>query len=131
MARAAILLMVPVVALLAWRDFVVERRLNALAYDDAYLSERARVQTQARDQLLDEAMWELALGRPGDALSHVKRAQSMAAPTAMPERGWHIAAAASCALEGPDTRHYAGWRDDARVRDFCTLNKPASAAVKK
>ena len=123
MARAAILVMVPVVALLAWRDFVVERRLDTLAYDDAYRAERARVQTQARDQVLDEAMWELALGRPADALSHVKRAQSMPAPTGLPERAWRIGAAASCALEGPATQKYAGWRDDEHVARFCALNR--------
>lgn len=76
-------------------------------------------------------MWQLALGRPAEALSHVKRASAMRAPTGLPERAWRIAAAASCALEGPDTRQYAGWRDDARVRAFCTLNKPASPPVKK
>jgi len=131
MARAAIFVMIPVVALLVWRDLLFDRQLRALAYDQAYRDEHAAVQLAARDEVLDDAMWQLALGRPDDALSHVKRAQSMPAPTAMPERAWHIAAAASCALEGPDTRHYAGWRDDARVRAFCTLNKPASAPVKK
>ncbi len=118
MARSAILVMVPVVALLAWRDFVVERQLRELAYADAYRDERARVQVAARDEALDDAAWALLLGEPLAAVSHVKRAEALPAPTGMPERGWRIAAAASCAAFGANTRAYAGWRD-ARVDQYC------------
>ncbi len=128
MARAAILVLVPVVALLAWRDVVFERQLGAIARDHAWRDEQAIL---ARDDVLDDALWQLALGRPADALSHVRRAAAMRAPDGVPERAWRIAAAASCALDGAGTRQYAGWRDDPRVREYCALNKPAGASVKK
>jgi hypothetical protein len=120
MARVAIFVLIPVVALLSWRDWVVERQLRGLAYDEAYRDERARVQIAARDEVIDDAMWQLLLGDGERAVARVKDAARMPAPTGMPERSWRIAAAAGCAQRDPSAqRQYAGWRDDARVREFC------------
>jgi hypothetical protein len=120
MARAAILAMICVVAILVWRDWVVERQLRGLAYDEAYRDEQARVQIAARDEVIDDAMWALLLGDADQAVARVKDASRMQAPTGMPERSWRIAAAAGCAE--PDLhaqRQYIGWRDDPRVARFC------------
>jgi hypothetical protein len=120
MARAAILAMIPVVAILVWRDWVVERQLRGLAYDEAYRDEHARVQIAARDEVIDDAMWALLLGDADQAVARVKDAARMPAPTGMPERSWRIAAAAGCAQrDEPARQQYRGWRDDPRVAKFC------------
>jgi len=132
MARAAIFVLIAVVALLLWRDLVVERRVRELAYADAYRDERDRAQLAARDEVIDDALWSLALGDGARAVARVQEASRMPAPTAMPERAWHVAAAGSCASDPPGREQYVGWRrDDARVVKFCALNKRDAAAVKK
>jgi len=123
MARVAILVLIPVVAVLLWRDLVVERRLRELAYGDAYRDERDRVQLGLRDEVIDDALWSLALGDGARAVARVQEASRMQAPTAMPERAWHIAAAGSCASDPPGREQYVGWRrDDARVIKFCAVH---------
>ncbi len=120
MARGAILVMIPVVALLVWRDWVVERQLRRLAYQQAYSDEKARIQIGARDEVIDEAMWQLLLGDGKTAVARVQDAARMTAPTGMPERSWRIAAAASCAQrDARAQRQYVGWRDDPRVTRYC------------
>ena len=117
---------------LLWRDVVVERRVRELAYADAYRDERDRAQLAARDEVIDDALWSLALGDGARAVARVQEASRMPAPTAMPERAWHVAAAGSCASDPPGREQYVGWRrDDARVVKFCALNKRVAAAVKK
>lgn len=120
MARAAIFVLIPVVALLVWRDVVLDRQIRALAYDEAYRDEKARVQIAARDAVIDDAMWKL-LAREGDgALAAIKEAARMPAPTGMPERAWLIAAAATCSSANAATQQeYRGWRRDPRVAKFC------------
>ena len=132
MARGAIVVLIAVVALLLWRDLVVERRVRELAYADAYRDERDRAQLAARDEVIDDALWSLALGDGARAVARVQEASRMPAPRAMPERAWHIAAAGSCASDPPERAQYVGFRrDDARVVKLCALNKAASGAVKK
>jgi hypothetical protein len=132
MARVAILAIIPVMALLAWRDVVVERQLRTLAYDDAYRDEQARLQIAARDDVIDDAMWKLIDGDAERAVARIKEAARMPAPTGMPERAWLVAAAASCTRNDPAAqRDYSGWRSDVRVRRYCALNTPATFAVKK
>jgi hypothetical protein len=132
MARGAILVLIAVVALLLWRDVVVEGRLRELAYRDAYADAHDRAQLAARDEVIDDALWSLAFGDGARAVARVQEASRMPAPTAMPERAWHIAAAGSCASDPPERAQYVGFRrDDTRVIKFCALNKRDGAPVKK
>ena len=119
MARVAIFVMLPVVALLMWRDVVLERQIRALAeYDAVYRDGEGRALMAARDAVIDDATWALLDGAPERALTRIKEADAMPSPRAMPERAWTIAAAASCARD-PLTKDYSGWRRDPRVRLYC------------
>jgi hypothetical protein len=132
MARVAILAIIPVMALLAWRDWVLERQVRLLAvYDVAHHDYEVSRQISDRDDRIDDAMWKLMLGEAPEALEVIKDVARMPAATVVPQRAWRIAAAATCAAGDPPAE-YRYWRqNDTRVRKFCQLNTSAAVAVKK
>ena len=119
MARVAILAMIPVVALLVWRDVVLERQLRALADHEAAYDLQTRAFLAARDGAIDDATWELLNGAPERALARVKEAAAMPSPRGMPERAWLIAAGAVCTRPGPPSSEYTVWQRDPRVQRYC------------
>ena len=124
MARIAILVMVPIVALLAWRDYVMERQLRLLAvYDAAHHDRVSEQQLAMRDERIDEAMWELLLDHPNVAADQIYEVSRMPAPTAVPERAWRIASAARCALGGSQLPLYGDTAKDPRVQEYCKRKK--------
>ena len=132
MARIAIVVMVPIVALLVWRDWVLERQMRLLAvYDAAHERLVGDRQIAMRDDRIDDAMWSLLVGEPKAAVDAVEEVSHMPAPTPVPQRAWLLASAARCALGQPRPRSPDWLATDSRVRVFCTLNKPAAGAVKK
>lgn len=116
MARVAILVMLPVVALLVWRDVVLERQIAGLVAADALYDVQTRAFLAARDATVDDATWELLNGEPDRAIVRIRQAAAMPSPTGMPERAWLIGAGAGCLT---NQREYAGWRRDPRVARFC------------
>jgi hypothetical protein len=133
MARVAIFVMLPIVALLVWRDVVLERQLQLLAvYDAAHHDDYlVSLQISQRNETIDEAMWALLRDDPARALERIDEAGRMPAATLMPDRAGRIAELASCLLG--DAHPY--WHEpDPRVIQICAarrLNKHAAAAVQK
>jgi hypothetical protein len=122
MARVAIFVMLPVVALLLWRDVVLERQIRALVeYDAVYRDVEGRALLATRDAVIDDATWELLDGAPDRAVARIKEAAAMPSPRGMPERAWLIAAAAVCARRDPHDPSYAKWRTDPHVARYCAL----------
>jgi hypothetical protein len=124
MARIAIVILIPIVALLVWRDWVLERQFRLLtAYDAAHHDRTGELQIALRDERIDDAMWKLLLDDPAAALEAVDDVSRMPAPTAVPQRAWRIASAASCALGEPRSELRDYMAGDARVRQFCASKK--------
>lgn len=118
MARVAIFAIIPVVAILVWRDVVLERQIAALVAASTLYDVQGRALVAARDGVIDDATFELLNLQPDRALARIKQAAAMPSPRGMPERAWLVGAAAACALHAPD---YAGWARDPRVERYCHI----------
>jgi hypothetical protein len=124
MARITIVILIPIVALLVWRDWVIEREIRLLAvYDTAHHDRLGEEQLEMRDGRIDDAMWSLLLGDPKAAADAIYEVTRMPAPTAVPMRAWRIASAANCALGGFQVERYGDAASDPRVRQYCKGKK--------
>ena len=70
-------MMIPVAALLAWRDTVLERQIGALAVSSASkAADEMRKQALARDTALNDAFGALLTTQPDRAIAAVGRGEA-------------------------------------------------------
>ncbi len=109
MARIAIFAMLPIVALLVWRDVVLERQLRLLAiFEEAVQRDRQNGSpTQVRDERLDAATWALVHDDFDRASDELARALEIQNGPQRPFRVDRIAAFIECVRsDGPPRQGY-------------------------